>query len=274
MKKLTLAAGLALGLIGAAHAQSDAVDAVAGLASGWSGSATLGATSATGNTEASSISGGIRLGKTVGKWEHLVFGSVLFGRTTTLIQDTDATGAPVVDANTGFAVLDSVTDNNAERIILGYQPKYYWRPRTYFFGILDFEFDEPANIDQSTRQIIGVGHKFWASDTGFFSGEAGFGNRVLEPVVGDDASGGILYFGLSYLNQLTEALTFNADFKADLGGDNTGTELNLGLAYKVSSRLALKLAYFARGNTDLENPGNPLDSSTDTVTTFNLVFDI
>ena len=82
MKKFILATGLALAMAGAAHAQS-AADSVAGavgsLWDGWSGTATLGATSTTGNAEASSVSGAVRVGKTIGQWEHLVTGNVLFG---------------------------------------------------------------------------------------------------------------------------------------------------------------------------------------------------
>ena len=162
------------------------------------------------------------------------------------------------------------------RIAIGYQPKFYWRPNTYFFGILDWEQDEPANVDLSTRQIIGVGHRFWGTDRGFFSGEAGFGNKELEPVIGDDLSGGIAYLGLNYLNRINDLTTFNADLRADLGDNNTFVEIGLGLAFKLSQRLALKIAYFARGNTDLalDSDINPLSTDNDTVTTINLVVDL
>ena len=276
MRKLILATGLALAMTGAAHAQS-AADSVAGavgsLWDGWSGTATLGATSTTGNAEASSISGALRVGKTIGQWEHLVTGNVLFGSSTVVRDRIDANGDPVLD-NNGQPIVDIFTSDNSERISLGYQPKYYWRPNTFFFGIIDWETDEPANIDTSTRQLIGIGHRFWSSPQGFFSGEAGFGNKVLEPVNGDDLSGGIAYLGLNYLNRITDTTTFNADLRADLGGDNTFVEIGLGLAYKISERLALKISYFTRGNTDLTDPTNPLDSDNDSVTTFNLVLDI
>lgn len=286
MKKFILATGLALAMSGAAHAQSvtetasDAAGAVTGavasLWDGWSGTATFGATSSTGNAEASSVSGGLRVGKTVGQWEHLAFGTILFGEQTVVRLVEDADGNPVIDQATNAQQIDVFTANASERISLGYQPKYYWRPNTYFFGILDWEQDEPANIDTSTRQLIGVGHRFWSTDQGYFSGEAGFGNKVLEPVTGDDLSGGIAYLGLNYLNRISENTTFNADMRADLGGDNTFVEIGLGLAYKISERLALKVSYFTRGNTDLalDDATNPLSSDNDTVTTFNLVLDI
>jgi len=285
MKKITLAAGLALALAGAANAQTTTAtetaanaanavtNAVATIWDGWSGTATLGATSTTGNAEASSVSGAVRVGKTVGQWEHLLTANLLFGEQTVVRERIDADGNPIED-NNGQPIVDIFTAGNSERIALGYQPKFYWRPNTYFFGILDWEQDEPANIDLATRQVIGVGHRFWSTPQGYFSGEAGFGNKVLEPVNGSDLSGGIAYLGLNYLNRVSENTTFNADLRADLGGDNTYVELGLGLAFKVSERLALKVSYFTRGNTDLDNPTNALSSDNDSVTSFNLVLDI
>lgn len=276
MKKLILAGAVCMLTASSAFAQSvvdSAAGAVGSITDGWSGSATLGATNSTGNAEAQSISGAIRLGKTVGQWEHLVFGSIIRGESTIIVDRLDAQGDPITNAD-GSPVRDIVTASNSERFALGYQPKFYWRPNTYFFGILDWETDEPANIDSSTRQVIGIGHKFWSTPQGYMSGEVGFGNKILEPVNGSDLSGGIGYLGLNYLNRVSEALTFNADLKADFGGDNTFTELGLGLAYKVSEKMALKLSHFLRSNSDLTNPSNPLDADNDTVTTFNLVFDI
>ncbi len=271
MKQFILAS--AITLLSATTVQAQ--DVVSSITEGWSGTATLGATSASGNSEATSISGAIRLGKTVGQWEHLVFGSILFGESTVIVDRRDANGDVIADPdNPGQNLRDIVTADNSERIAFGYQPKFYWRPNTYFFGILDVEMDEPANIDSSTRQIIGVGHKFWSTPQGYLSGEIGFGNKLLEPVVGDDLDGGIGYLGLNYLNRINDNTTFNADLKADFGGDNTFTELGLGLAFKVSEKMALKISHFTRNNTDLSNPDNPLDADNDSVTTFNLVLDI
>jgi len=268
----TLAMGLALGLLGTkAHAQD-----VSSALSGWKGSANLGASSASGNSENTTITGGIRLAKTLGRWEHLVFGTLNFSDSTTVVPVFNpGTGIQELDPATGEAVATTDSTTTSERIHLGYQPKYFVIPeRTYVFGILDYEQDEPANIDSNTRQIIGVGHTFFDTSKASFIGEAGIGNTLLEPVVGDDLDGAILYLGLHYLNDFTDTLRFNADLRVDAGSENSYTELGLGLAFKVSTRLSLKLGYFLRGNTDLDNPTNPLSSDTDSLTTFNLVFDI
>ena len=275
---LTGAALLAGAQIASAQSVTDtAANVVGSITDGWAGTATLGATSSSGNAEASSISGSIRLGKTVGLWEHLVFGSLLKGEATSLVERRDATGDVIIDPATSQPIRDIVTTNNSDRLALGYQPKYYWRPNTYFFGLLDYEQDEPANIDTSTRQVIGIGHRFWSTSQGYFSGELGFGNKTLEPVTGNDLDSGIGYLGLNYLNRFTENVTFNADLRSDFGDENTFMELGLGLAVKVSQRMALKLSHFIRNNTDLsdlQGATNPLADDGDSVTTFNLVIDI
>jgi len=246
------------------------------LIQGWSGTASLGANSIQGNSEANNISADIRLGRTIGRWEHIIFGSYFKGDATTLVEQEDENGNVITQTIDGeqVAVLVPETSGNSDRLAVGWQPRFYWRPRTYFFGILDYEQDEPANIDLASRQLIGVGHKFFSNESGFLSGEAGVGNRVTEQVIGDDLTGGVAYFGLNYLNRINDNVTFNADFRADVGDENTYTELGLGLAFKVSERLAVKLSHQTRGNTDIENPLLASPSSTDSVTSFNLVFDI
>jgi len=275
LAKVTLATGLALGLIGGAHAHDEAAEESPGWA-GWKGSINLGATSSTGNSENTTLTGGLRVSKTVGRWEHLVFGTLSFADTTVVGPAFDpVSGVQSLDPTTGIAAVESDSVTTAERFHIGYQPKYFFIPeRTYVFGILDYEQDEPSNIELNTRQIVGVGHTFFDTGKASFIGEAGIGNTLLEPVVGDDLDGAILFLGLHYLNEFTDALTFNADLRIDAGSENNYTELGLGLSFRASTRLSLKLAYFVRSNTDLDNPANPLSSDTDTLTTFNLVFDI
>lgn len=244
------------------------------ITSGWSGTANLGMTNAGGNSEARSVSGGIRLGKTVNQWTHIVFGSVLFGESTILVERRNDLGEVEVDPTTNAPIREIIQGENAERFALGYQPRFQWKEKTYLFGILDWEQDKPANIQSATRQIIGVGHYFWSDVNGSFTGEAGVGNKNLGVVFGDDLGGGIGYLGFNFSNQLSDVTTFNADFKSDFGSDNTFSEIGLGLSFRASDRMSLKLSHFLRNNTGLTDPTNPLNSDTDTVTTFNLLFDI
>ncbi len=255
-----------------ANAQSVS-DAAEAITQGWSGTATLGATSSTGNAEASSISGAIRLGKTVGRWEHLVFGSLFKGNSTLIVEQRDATGEVVTDDD-GRPVRTIVKGDSSDRIALGYQPKYYWKPKTFFFGILDWESDDPANIDSASRQIVGIGHRFISNKQGYLSGELGIGNKNLDPVFGDEINGAIGYLGMNFLHRFTDKASFNANLRSDFGDENTFVELGLGLSFQVAEGMALKIGHFTRNNSDIRDLGNPLSSGSDSVTSLNLVFDI
>ncbi|MFK8082933.1 MAG: YdiY family protein [Granulosicoccus sp.] len=254
-------------------AQDDEGSLIDSAFNGWSGTATLGATSSTGNSEASNVNGSIRLGKTVERWEHLVFGSVFKGSSSIVIVERGPDGEPIL-GDDGRQQRTIVKGDNSDRLALGYQPKFYYRPKTYFFGILDWEQDKPGNIDSATRQILGVGYEFYSNASGFLSAEAGFGNKNTELVVGDDVNGGVGYLGLNFLSRVNENVTFNADMRSDFGSDNTFVELGLGVAFKISEKLAFKIAHFSRSNSDLSSGDSPLDSSSDSVTTINLVIDI
>ncbi len=241
---------------------------------GWSGSAIIGATTSSGNSDTSNINGSIRLTKTVNKWENLIFGTIFKGSSAIVVD--------VVDPNTNETVVDEsgnpqrtiVRGDNSDRLALGYQPKYFLNEKTYGFGILDWEQDEPSNIDSAFRQVIGVGHRFYSDDSGFLSVEIGFGNKNTSLVSGDDIDGGIGYLGLNFLNNVTENVTFNADMRSDFGSDNTFVELGLGVSFKLSEKLALKISHFTRSNSDLTSSDDLLNSSSDSVSSLNLVIDI
>jgi len=241
--------------------------------SGWTGTAGFGASFATGSAESNNVNGSLRLIKTYNRWDHVLTASVFKGSSTTVVTRRNADGEVVLD-DSGFPQRDIIKGDNSDRLTLGYQPKYYFDDKLYAFVILDYEADEPANVDSSTRQIVGVGYSFYRDATGYLAGELGFGNKTLEPVFGDELDGGIAYLGLNYLTRISDAVTLNADLRSDFGSDNTFLEIGLGAAFKLSDRFSLKISHFSRSNTDLDDPGNPLDSSVDSITGLNLVVDL
>lgn len=265
--KRTLAAAAVTLALASGHASAQ--DAF----TGWTGTASAGATFTRGNAESDNINASIRLIKSSAKWDHVLFASLFRGTSTILVTERDEDGNVVLDDN-GFPQRSIVEGDNSDRLTLGYQPKYYFSNKLYGFGLFDWETDEPANIDSTTRQIIGVGYSFYRNASGYLSGEIGIGNKTLEPVIGDDLDGGIGYLGLNYLNRISETVTLNADLRSDFGSDNTFVEIGVGAAVKVSTNFSVKGSLFSRSNTDLSDPGNPLDSDSDTIATVSLVLDI
>ena len=100
------------------------------------------------------------MGKTVNNWEHIVFGSIFKGESAIIREETDANGDPVLGED-DLPVREISRGDNSDRLALGYQPRFYWKPRTYVFGILDWERDKPAGVKSATRQVAGLGHKFF-----------------------------------------------------------------------------------------------------------------
>ncbi|MEM9604930.1 MAG: DUF481 domain-containing protein [Pseudomonadota bacterium] len=225
----------------------------------WSGTASLGASLAGGNSEAESISGALRLSTTRGKWEHTVFGDILKGEATVITNNPD-----------GSRTLS--TQSTADRLAVGYQPKYFWREDTYLFGVLDWNQDKPADIDSRTTQVLGVGHQFWTTNTASFSAELGIGGKQTEFVSATaDTDEAITYLAANYLNRISEETTINADLRADIGSDNTATDLGLGVSHALSERAALKVSYLIRNNSDIVGS---LGEKTDTVLGISLVSDL
>jgi len=266
---------------GAAETVQDAagsvLDAGESVLQGWSGSATLGANNTSGNVDTSNINADIRLGKTVGKWEHRVFGEYFKGNSAVLIDDLDASGQPVNETLPNGDVVRKqkyIEGVASDRLAIGFTPRYYWRPQTYFFGIIDYEKDKPANVKLASRQLIGIGHKFFSNASGYLSGEAGFGNKNTEVVAGEDANGGIAYLGAEYLNRVNDNVTFDANLRADLGSDNNYTEIGLGLRFRLSENMFVKIGHKTRGNSDIKNLSVADASKNDNSTFISLGIDL
>ncbi|MFK7994672.1 MAG: hypothetical protein AB8B87_11080 [Granulosicoccus sp.] len=109
----------------AALAQDDKKSMLDSAFDGWSGTASLGATSSTGNSKSSNINGSVRLGKTIERWEHLVFGSIFKGSSSIVIVETDQNNDPIL-GDDGRPQRIIVKGDNSDRIALGYQPKFYY----------------------------------------------------------------------------------------------------------------------------------------------------
>ena len=256
--------------IGNAVAQSDQGSSIEEY---WSGSASIGATRTTGNSESSVVNGSVRLTKSVNRWEHLVFGSAFKGKTSIVVIDRDTNGDVIIDAE-GREQRSIVRGNTPDRLSLGYQPRFFYTDKIYIFGILDWERDEPSNIKTATRQILGVGYRFFKDESGLLTGEIGVGKKSSDLVEGDDIDGAIGYLGVNYIKNFTDTATFNADLGSDFGSDNNFVEFGLGLTFKLSDTLNFKIAHFTRNNSNLDSGGSPLSSDNDSLTSINLVFDI
>ncbi len=240
---------------------------------GWSGSATLGASTSTGSAETSSVNGSVRVGKRSGKWEHWFSAAAFKGESAVVAPRRGADGEPILDDN-NEQILDIVRGDTSDRISASYQPRYFFSTKTYGFLTFDWEQDEPAGVSNATRQLIGVGHTFYQDNSGYLSVELGAGNKNLETVAGEDINGAIGYAAANYLYRVSNNVTFNANLLGDFGSDNRTFDAAVGINFKLTNTLAFGISHFVRSNSDVTNEANPLSGRRDSVTTMNLVIDI
>ena len=143
---------------------------------------------------------------------------------------------------------------------------------TFLFGGARYEKDRFSGFDHQGVVDAGVGHKFINSDTTKLSGQAGVGYKFSRtsatPSEKDSSLAGTA--GLDFSHKLTTTTTLTDKFGAEIASGNKFLQNELGVAVKMSDRLALAVGYAVRHNT-----APPAGfKKTDTLTTVNLVYEV
>ena len=213
-------------------------------AGAWSGSAELGGTVTTGNSETESLNGKAAAQYERGRWRHIGKAEALYSS-------------------------DAGVDT-AERYVASYQANRKMSRRSYVFGAVRGEIDEFSGYDYRVSESVGYGRRFWeAGDKGYFDLEAGPGLRQSKPEDGVREDHGIVRVAAAYRNKWTPNTEFSEDLIVEAGTDNTFTESVTGYKVRINSSLAMKLSYTIKHNTDV-----PTDQEkTDTISAINLVYD-
>jgi putative salt-induced outer membrane protein len=143
---------------------------------------------------------------------------------------------------------------------------------TFWFGGVRYEKDRFSGFDHQGVVDTGVGHKFIETDATKLSGQVGVGAKFSEtlgiPREKDNSVVGTA--GLEFSQKLTDTTTLTNKFGAEVASGNKFLQNEIGVAVKVSDRLALALAYAVRHNTD--PPAG--FRKTDTLSTVNLVYEV
>lgn len=233
----------------AVESTSNRADMSDSLSSSWSGSAGLGAIATAGNSDTRNIAGTINVSKRDDIWRHNAFGSIFNAEANDI--------------------------ESANRFDLGYKLDRDLSEIMYVFGRLRYDSDDYGNIDGRFTGIVGLGRTFIDTGKVNFSGEAGIGAHktdYLTPLAGNDSDdGAAFYLGLSYSNMISENLTFNSIFNAEMADSNTYTVWDNSLSFRVSDRISLNLGLLSRANSDIEGPQG---SKTDTATRWSINYGI
>ena len=238
MKKTWMMTTVALAVAGSVPALAD-----------WTGKGEAGIAVASGNTDTKSANAKIALGNKHDKWEELASLAANYVRT-----DGDTT---------------------AKRWELGLQERYSFSGHTFWYGGLRYEEDKFSGFDHQGVVSTGIGRKFIDNDTTHFSGQVGVGYKFFKTlpvglVPGDKDSKIAGVAGLDFDHKLTDTTKVYDKFSAEVASGNKFLQNEIGLAVKMSDRLALSLGYAVRHNT---SPPAGF-KKTDTLTTLNLVYEV
>jgi putative salt-induced outer membrane protein len=215
-----------------------------GPAAPWSGSAELGASSTSGNTDTRSVNAKAEVLYKLDRWRHTLNGEVLFAS-------------------------DSGEDT-AERYVAAYQADAKLSPRSYLYGAVRGEVDKFSGYDYRLSEALGYGYRLWAAgDLGYLELEGGPGMRQSQPEEGAREDEAILRLAAKYRHSWTATTRFSQDFLVESGEDNTYVESVTGLKVRINSALAMKLSFTAKRNSEV--PAGT--KKTDTLSAVNLVYD-
>ena len=267
----TLIAGLLLAGLASftAHAQdATTAPAASGNTGGWSGSGEFGFASATGNTRSQNIDAKLGLKQENDQWKNVFFVDVL--RTKAQQKIVDAAGNTVDQFNT-----------TANRYDGGASVGYKLDQRSYIVGAARYDHDEfGANLWQGVISIgygymalkddrnelsfeIGPGYKQYrpASATTVVDG---FNVQQRQPVESEAVARGLI----NYKYRFSANTSFEDTFLTEAGSKSTYMQNDAGLAVSMTSKLALKVGFQVRHNSNVL----PGIKKTDTLTTTNLVY--
>ncbi|MEP6899992.1 MAG: DUF481 domain-containing protein [Rhodanobacter sp.] len=234
---------------------------------GWTGSGELGYAAATGNTRSQNIDAKLGLAQENDQWKNAF--SLDFLRTKAQQSVVDTSGATVEQFNT-----------TANRYDGGASVGYKLDTRSYIVGAARYEHDEfGANVWDGVVSL-GYGYIALKDERNELSFEIGPGYKryrpanvasvddptvmVEQPTVGEVVARGLV----NYKFKLTDNTSFEDTLLMEAGSKNTYLQNDAGLAVSMTRKMALKVGFQVRHNSDVL----PGIKKLDTLTTTNLVY--
>ena len=236
----------------------------------WSGSGELGFAMSRGNAKSENLNAKLAFKKEDEVWKHNIFLNAL--RNKGEVKVTDAAGATV----------DSY-QLTANRYEFGASSGYKLDERSYVVGAIRYENDDFSPYEYQGIFSLGYGYTAIKNERTELAFEVGPGYRRLdkrpyatligEPpvaaIIDPSAEGQVVGRGLvSFKHKITDNTAFENTLLVEAGSDNTFLQNDAGLAVSMNSKLALKLGYQVRHNSDV-SPGT---DKTDQLVTTNLVY--
>ena len=227
----------------------------------WTGSGEVGFALTTGNTKSQNLNAKLAFKKEDEQWKHNFFLNALRSKG---------------EANGEY-------DLTANRYEVGASSGYKFDERSYLVGAARYENDDFSPYSYQWIVSLGYGYTLIKNAQTELSAEVGPGYRRTDPrayivtsgeppvatVIDPDVEGNIVGRGLvSFKHKFNESTSFENTTLVEAGSNNSFVQNDAGLAVSMSERLALKLGYQVRHNSDV----SPDKKKTDQLVTTNLVF--
>jgi putative salt-induced outer membrane protein len=244
---------------------------------GWSGSGEIGFAATRGNAQSENLNAKLEFKKEDERWKDLFYLTALRskGEVKTTAVDNSTTPPTVVDA--------SSYDLTANRYEAGASAGYKLDERSYIVGALLYENDDFSPFEYQAVASLGYGYTLLKNQSDELSVELGPGYRRYRAIdtrvaAGDppvtvvqkhDAEGDVVGRGLlAYKHEFTDTTALVDTLLVESGADNTFLQNDAGLQVAMNKKLALKVGYQVRHNSDVA----PGVKSTDQLITTNLVY--
>ena len=272
MKK-TLTVCALLACVASFAAQADDTPAAASSSNngGWSGSGEFGFASATGNTRSQNINAKLNLNQENEQWKNNFFFDGLRAKSQQAV--VNSSGATVQQLN-----------ETANRYDAGASVGYKLDPRSYVVSAVRYEHDDfGANVWDG---VVSVGYGYIAlkDETNELSFEIGPGFKEYRPAATDVLVNGVevplqntstqseaIARGLiNYKYKITDNTSFEDTFLTEAGSKNTYAQNDAGVAVSMTKKLAVKVGFQIRHNTQVL----PGIRKNDTLTTTNIVYNL
>lgn len=224
MLRKTLLAMFAMSVVSGAIAQEE-TSAAAEEESPWSGAASLGYLSTSGNTETTSYNTKLRVGYTSNGWRHSLSAA--------------ANGA------------DESEQTTAEAYQAGWKSEYSFTEHDFIFGTVDWRKDRFSGVDQQLTEAIGYGRRLIDTPSHLLSAGLGVGHRSADLADGTSESSVIGRGSIDYNWIMTETSGFDQNIIVESGPDNTYIESVSALRARLLGDFAVVLSYTIKHNTDV-----------------------
>lgn len=225
-------------LSGATYAQGEAEEEEGP----WSGTASLGFLSTSGNTETTSYNTKLGVAYAQDSWEH---GLNLSGNGA---EDTGQTTAEAYQA--------------------GWRSAYQFSEHNFVFGTIDWRKDRFAGVTEQISYALNYGRRVINTPNHVLGFGIGAGYRDADRSDGTSETSGIARGSLDYNWIFSENAGFDQNVIVESGSDNTYIESVSAVRANLLGELALVLSYTVRHNTDV-----PAGSEeTDTISAISLEY--